>query len=137
MFASGCTGHPLAQPVPSPVVNVTASGETTWDAALGVLQNRQDLVASIDRKEGRITTAIMRVPSNEAELYADCGGGSPTHVDYTVSVRGDSARSTVGVVTEWGRDTGVGVKICSTKGFYERQIANAIKHRAEDPRTAF
>lgn len=105
--AAACLSAPQLAPVTRTPLDVAASFERTWQAAVDMFTEQNIPIRTIDRASGLIATDGLNVPVNaRSTSWADCGrsGGAPirpTAAVYNVLVRGDSSHTTIRVTTRW------------------------------------
>jgi hypothetical protein len=138
---AGCMTPPPEPPAPREPAEVAAPAARTWDAVVDVLAERSLAVASMDRAGGFVRTepvAVAMVRRGGPE-WARCSTAfgvplGPDKAVYSVTVRGDSARSTVRASVRWTRRSGDPAdpeEVCTTANRWESAFEAAVKARAE------
>lgn len=135
-----CVTLPAPGPAPRPAVAVAAPVDTTWQAVLDQLLQRNMAIHSVDRGAGFISTRTMALPPFPADpgAWADCGtfagfGFAPAVVDLTVLIRGDSTASSVKTSARYRLRKGPGEipTDCVSKGVFEGGFDASVKQHAE------
>jgi hypothetical protein len=147
----GCAS--LARPLPErKPTEVYASFGKTWGAAVDYLERSGRSVDTTDRSSGIIRADATTIPSDKSH-FGLCGNsvvehywlgeeggwqtvrdyeGPPVGAPFTAIVRGDSARATVTVTSEWIDSRGKQVRCSSSsKTWWEKGSEEAIRTTAE------
>lgn len=124
---------PSTTAAPRQGVQVQASFNATWEAAIDAFAETNVPIATMDRGSGFIASEQIDAGSRGSR-FADCGEFvgevvDPSLATYNVIVRGDSSSSTVRVTAAFARPD-IGGR-CVSRGTFETIMENRILARAE------
>ena len=136
LVLSSCMNPPPPTPRQHPPTSVSASYGRTWDAVVAIFAER-NITIYVDRKAGMVSSALMGVLQSDSS-WTSCGTAGvnervmrPEGVKYTITVKGDSAASTVHATALFGSTSGMLVAQCPSRGTWEAQFEGEAKSRAE------
>ena len=121
-------------------IKVPASFGRTWDAYLAVLREAGINPEAAVRDSGKISGTWTPLPSNVSTAHvSDCGAAfgtriPPTHLDYIISITGDSGSSVLLLRTQWRYLQAQGKPVtirCGSTGTWENEITTRVIAQAQ------